>query len=132
MAGYSGKTLLQKLGLASGMTAYFQRAPGEYFRELGDLPKHIFVEKLEAPVDFWHAFYISRDDLEADIPKFKHYLPQGGMLWVSWPKRASGVKTDLTEQTFREVLLPIGLVDVKVCAVTDTWSGLKFVWRRSV
>jgi len=131
MAGYSGKKLIDKLGLKVGQTVYFHNAPKEYFKELGKLPEGIFIAKrLNRPVDFMHCFYAEEADLKKDVVRFKQYLEGNGQLWVSWPKKASKVKTDITEQTLRDVLLPINLVDIKVCAVTDVWSGLKFVWRK--
>ena len=132
MAGYSDKPLIDKLGLKAGQTAYFLHAPDEYMEALGPLPPNVFITKdLNTPVDFIHAFYTERAKLEADVILFRQYLEANGTLWISWPKKVSGVKTDITEQTLRDVLLPVNLVDVKVAAVTDIWSGLKFVWRRS-
>lgn len=132
MAGYSGKALIDKLGIKPGMTVHFQHAPDSYLKELGKLPETVFqVKKLNRPVDFMHCFYTQRAKLEADIILFQQYLVVSGILWVSWPKKASKAKTDITEDTLREVLLPINLVDVKVAAVDDTWSGLKFVWRKT-
>ncbi len=131
MAGYANKPLRDKLGFKLGQLIYFKAAPEEYFRELGALPKGMFVaKKLNRPVDFMHCFYTHKVDLEEDIIKFQQYLEQNGMLWVSWPKKASKVKTDITEQTLRDILLPTNLVDIKVAAITDVWSGLKFVWRK--
>jgi hypothetical protein len=132
MVGYSDKSLQQKLGVKSGQMAYYHNAPKEYFKILGKLPEDFFVIKqLNQPVDFWHGFYTESDELKADIDLFKFYLQVNGTLWISWPKKASKVKTDLTEQTLRDLLLPHNLVDIKVCAITDIWSGLKFVWRKS-
>lgn len=132
MAGYSGKPLLQKLGIKPGQTVYFKNAPDEYFVELGELPSGVFrAKKLNRPVDFMHCFYTEAQDLKKDKLAFKQYLELNGMLWISWPKQASKVKTDITEQTLRDILLPMNLVDIKVAAVTEVWSGLKFVWRKS-
>jgi len=131
MAGYSGKKLIDKLGFKKGQTIYFKDAPDEYLKELGELPEGIFTAKrLNRPVDVIHCFYTKSKDLQADVVKFQQYLELGGMLWVSWPKKSSKVVSDLTEQTFRDVLHKINLVDIKVCAVSDVWSGLKFVWRK--
>lgn len=131
MAGYSGKKLIDKLGIRPGQLVYFKNAPESYFKELGKLPKSIFVaKKLNRPVDFMHCFYSDQAKLLDDVEKFKQYLELNGCLWVSWPKKASKVKTDITEQDLRDILLPINLVDIKVCAVDEVWSGLKFVWRR--
>lgn len=136
MAGYSNKSLKVKLGLTSEMSAFFLRAPAEYFKELNY--KQRPYDDVDGEYDFIHAFYTSKDDLSnyADILTSK--LSETGMLWISWPKLSAqkdkslnhGV-VDITEQDLRDILLPKGLVDVKVCAVTDVWSGLKFVWRKS-
>lgn len=132
MAGYSDKPLIDKLGIKAGQLAYFRNAPDEYFKELGKLPKTVFIaKKLNRPMDFMHCFYTERAKLEEDIIHFQLYLEQNGILWVSWPKKASKVETDITEDVLRKVLLPINLVDIKVRAVTDVWSGLKFVWRKN-
>jgi hypothetical protein len=129
--GYSGKALIDKLGIKSGQLVYFKNAPEEYFKELGKIPEGVFVaKKLNRPVDFMHCFYTEAKELKKDTLNFKQYLEQNGTLWVSWPKKASKTKTDITEQTLRDVLLPFNLVDIKVAAVTDIWSGLKFVWRK--
>jgi len=138
MADYSDRSLVDKLGIKSGRLVYFKNAPEEYLKELGALPANVFVaNKLNRPVDFMHCFYTDAKDLEDDVLSFRQYLEPGGILWVSWPKRSpatdgktSKFKTDITEQTLCDVLLPINLVDIKVCAVTDVWSGLKFVWRK--
>jgi len=131
MAGYSGKPLIDKLGIRPGMTVYFHCAPATYLTEVGQLPDEVFTaKKLNRPADFMHMFYKHRADLEEDTVLFQQYLEANGMLWVSWPKKASKVETDVTENTLREVLLPLNLVDIKVAAIDDTWSGLKFVWRR--
>ena len=131
MAGYSTKPLIDKLGIKKGQTVYFRDAPEEFFAELGPLPNGVFTaKKLNRPVDFMHCFYTERKKLEDDLIKFQQYLEVSGMLWISWPKKASKVKTDITENTLRAVLLPLNLVDIKVSAITDVWSGLKFVWRK--
>ena len=82
-------------------------------------------------MDAIQAFYTKSTDLKNDVVFFQQYLEPNGMLWISWPKKASSVKTDITEQTLRNVLLPFNLVDIKVAAINETWSGLKFVWRKS-
>lgn len=131
MAGYSAKPLITKLGIKPGQTVYFKDAPDEYLKELGKLPEGVFTaKKLNRPVDIMHCFYTKADDLKEDIINFQMYLEISGMLWISWPKKTSKVKTDITEQTLRDLLLPINLVDIKVAAITDVWSGLKFVWRK--
>jgi len=131
MAGYSDKKLKDKLGFKPGQTIYMHNPPKEYLKELGKLPESVFIAKrLNRPMDLIHCFYTKKADLEDDVIKFQQYLEGNGQLWISWPKKTSKVKTDITEQTLRDVLLPVNLVDIKVCAVTDVWSGLKFVWRK--
>ena len=135
MTGYSGTPLIRKLGFKSGQLVYFKSAPDEYFEALGPLPDSVFIaKKLNRPVDAIHAFYTKRADLEKDILLFQQYLELGGMLWVSWPKKTAvkglNTKIDVVENTFRDILLPFNLVDVKVAAITPVWSGLKFVWRK--
>lgn len=132
MAGNSGKSLMDKLGIKPGQLVYFREAPEEYFKELGAIPKNVFVaKKLNRPMDFMHCFYTEQAKLKKDTIHFKQYLELNGILWISWPKKISKVETDITEQTLRDILLPLNLVDIKVAAIDDTWSGLKFVWRKS-
>ena len=121
MAGYSGRPLIGKLGLKSGMKA---RLIGAVYA-----PPAGVGRTAKAPLDFIHLFTKHRATLERQFPLLAGSLAPAGMLWVSWPKRASGLDTDLTETAVREVGRRAGLVDVKVCAVDDVWSGLKFVIR---
>ena len=118
-AGYSGTPLLQKLGIKAGMKIYLVGAP----------PDYPVVETGTAPYDFIHFFTKERKDLLKRFPEMKKKLSHMGMLWISWPKGASKVLTDLNDNVVREIGLANGLVDVKVCAVDDVWSGLKFVYR---
>jgi len=121
MAGYSGKPLLEKLGLKAGMRAQLIRPV--YRTPAG-------VEKsTKAPLDFIHLFTKDRETLEREFPALAKSLASSGMLWVSWPKGASKVRTDVNEAVVRKIGLEAGLVDVKVCAVDEVWSGLKFVIR---
>jgi hypothetical protein len=130
MSGYSSKSLLDKLGIKSEMSLLFINAPQEYFDVLGELPKSTKLPHEKA--DFIHAFYTKKSEFIKDISLLIKTESKNGFLWVSWPKKAQNlILSDLTEQDFRDALLPYGLVDVKVCAVTDVWSGLKFVWRKS-
>ena len=136
MADYSGKPLLEKLGIKRGMTVYFGNPPDNYFGILGELPEGVFrAKKLNRPVDFMHCFYTEKAKLAEDIIKFKQYLEINGILWVSWPKKtaikAYKIKTDITEHTLRDILLPINLVDTKVVAIDDIWTGFKFTWRKN-
>lgn len=129
MAGYSDTPLVQKLGLKAGMRVYFCDAPPDYYKTLGRTPTIVMMTRLKAPLEFIQCFARNRRDLEAKFPGFVEALVPDGMLWISWPKKASKVETDLTEDVVRGVALDNGLVDVKVCAVDDTWSGLKLVRR---
>jgi hypothetical protein len=130
-AGYSGKPLVEKLGVPAGARIVILDAPADYARTLGKLPPGTTTaSRLYAGAPFVQAFVTSRKRLEALLPKILGALGEGGMLWVSWPKKSSGVETDLTEDVLREVALPLGIVDVKVAAVDGTWSGLKFYRRR--
>lgn len=133
MPGYSGRPLIQKLGIKPGMRVRFIDAPAHYERILGPLPDEVVVLKsTRGPLDFVHAFCDRRARLVSIIPTCLVHLAPDGMIWISWPKRASGVPTDVTEDVVRDVALPTGLVDVKVCAVDDVWSGLKLVIRKEL
>ena len=129
MTGYSGTPLVEKLGLKAGMRVHFAGAPPDYFKTLGRTPTIIMMTKVKGPLDFVQLFTRSRADLEERFRPIMEAMSPDGMFWVSWPKKASGVDTDLTEDAVRAVALEHGLVDVKVCAVDDTWSGLKLVRR---
>lgn len=129
-AGYSKRSLVDKLGLKVGFKAIILNPPANYGDTLGELPAGVtLAEGLQGPLDFIQFFTRSRQELALEFPSLKGALAPAGMLWVSWPKRAAGVETDLDEKVVREVGLENGLVDVKVCAVDETWSGLKFVYR---
>ncbi len=129
-AGYSKRSLVDKLGLKPGMRAAFVHAPEVYLDRLGPLPAGVIaLDTAEAPCDFVHAFYTTTDALLAEFAELKAALTQTGMVWISWPKGASGVATDVNENVVREIGLDNGLVDVKVAAIDLTWSGLKFVYR---
>ena len=129
-AGYSKKSLVEKLGIKEGFAISIIGAPENYAATLGKLPPGVRqTNKLEGPLDFVQFFCSKRSRLEDNFPALKEALSPSGMLWVSWPKGSSGVPTDLTENVVREIGLRNGLVDVKVCAVDETWSGLKFVYR---
>jgi hypothetical protein len=128
-AGYSRTPLYKKLGIKAGDRVWFSGNPDGYQSELQKAGEFQFATKLTANLDFVHLFTTSRGDLTRNFPKLKGVLKPDGMLWISWPKKSSGVKTDLDENIVRKVGLKMGLVDVKVCAVDDVWSGLKFVLR---
>jgi len=131
MAGYSKRSLVAKLGLKPGFKACILNAPAGYYEEtLGPLPPAVTVtDKLEGSLDFVQFFTKDRAELEHQFEPLKQALASDGMLWVSWPKKAAKVETDLDGNSVREIGLAHGLVDVKVCAVDETWSGLKFVYR---
>ncbi len=130
MAGYSKRTLVDKLGIKPGTRVVALGAPPPYASLLGTLPAGATLHsRLPAASGFIHRFVRHRADLVADFPRLAHALTDNGILWISWPKRTSGEDTDLSENVVREIGLKEGLVDVKVCAVDEVWSGLKFVRR---
>jgi hypothetical protein len=132
-AGYSGRALAAKLGIRPGERVVALGAPSHYADLLDPLPEGAAVRtRLGASERFIHRFATRQADLVRAFPRLAGALADEGMLWISWPKRASGVATDLTEDRIREVALPYGLVDVKVCAVDAVWSGLKLVRRREL
>ncbi len=132
-SGYSGKPLWQKLGIKPGSTVNTIGAPTEYEALLGGVPPKV---KLAGPphkgADFVHFFATQRAVLSRNLVSLRREMAVDGVLWVSWPKRTAGVPTNVTEDVIREVALPLGWVDVKVCAVDETWSGLKLVLRRAL
>jgi len=130
--GYSGTALGQKLGIKSWTRVKTRNAPANYQQLLGPLPQDVQLSaRLRRPVDLVHIFSIARAQLVAELRRALDEIEQDGAVWVSWPKKASGVRTDITEDVIREVAFPLGLVDVKVCAVDETWSGLKLVIRKA-
>lgn len=130
MAGYSEKPLAQKLGIKSGARIAVVNAPMGYWDMLGSLPEGVLaVDPDRGTVDIVHLFVRDRVTLAASLPALRERIAPNGMIWASWPKRSSGVATELDENVVRETALQSGLVDVKVCAVDETWSGLKLVIR---
>lgn len=131
MAGYSGTPLFKKLGLREGMRVRLVSPPDHYAELVAPLPRAITLStRLRKDVDLCHLFTQRAADLRRRLPELLAIIRQDGCIWVSWPKKASGVVTDITEDTIRDVALPLGLVDIKVCAVDATWSGLKLVIRK--
>ncbi len=129
-AGYSKTPLVKKLGIKLGFKIHFANPPDNLQSLLGELPeKTTTIVELNGPVDYIHFFTKSKDELQTQFPILKAVLAQNGLLWISWPKKASKVMTDLNENIVRDIGLQNGLVDVKVCAVDEIWSGLKFVYR---
>jgi len=132
MPGYSGTPLTKKLGLKGPMTVLTIGAPREYASWLGDLPQDVTLSaKAKSPIAAAHLFATRRAELIAHLTTLRKALAPAGFVWVSWPKKAAKLATEVTEDTIREVALPMGFVDIKVCAVSDVWSGLKLVIRRS-
>jgi len=130
MAGYSGTPLVQKIGLKPGYRLALSEAPEGFLRELEPLPEGLrIVNGGKAPLDCVILFALEARTLDARFRRWADRLTPAGMLWVAWPKRASKVETDVTEAFVMQTGLGAGLVDVKICAIDDTWSGLKFVRR---
>lgn len=130
MPGYSGTPLPKKLGIKDGFRACLLSAPADVRAELKkDLARCTVVKDSTGTLDFAMIFTKSKSELATEFSRVSELLAPAGMLWISWPKKSSGIATDLDENVVRDIGLAVGLVDVKVCAVTDVWSGLKFVRR---
>ena len=130
-AGYSGTPLARKLSLKDSMRVWWDDVPETVQEEIAG--EGLQLQRLaapESPVDAAHIFVRLRGELEAKLRRLMPLLSSGGFIWVSWPKKASKLPTDIREDVIREICLPMGLVDVKVCAVDETWSGLKLMIRR--
>lgn len=133
LAGYSGTPLGKKLGIKPSFRVKTKNAPSEYGAMVEPLPEGaVGSSRLRPPVDIYHVFSRSRSELDRLLRTCRHDIHQGGMIWVSWPKKSSRVSSNLTENVVRELALPLGLVDVKVCAIDGTWSGLKLVIRKEL
>jgi hypothetical protein len=131
-AGYSGTPLSKKLGLKPGMRVAPLQAPVPYARLVADLPADIvLVDQADAATDLAHLFVTEAAVLGRELERLRHAMRPDAVLWVSWPKKAAKVPTDVTEDVIRALALPLGWVDVKVCAVDAVWSGLKLMVRRS-
>ena len=132
-AGYSGTPLARKLGIAAGTRVVVLNEPPGYREWLAPLPEGVrFDAKLSALADVVHVFVDRRADLATQLDSARGRIAPAAALWVSWPKKAAKVPTDITEDTIRELALPLGFVDVKVCAVSAVWSGLKLVIRKEL
>jgi hypothetical protein len=130
VAGYSGTPLPRKLGIAEGAVVALRGAPDGFERTLGELPDGTRLKRrVSPPVDVVVAFFTRAGELDRRLDGLARAIYPDGGLWVAWPKRASGVPTDIIEDVVRELALPLGLVDNKVCAIDDTWSGLRVVHR---
>lgn len=129
MAGYSGTPLVKKLGIKQGFNVLFVNAPDGFDKQL-DLPADVTVNsRSRKPIDLVLLFVTTKRELERTFLQYAEKLTPAGMLWISWPKKSSGVASDLSDNVVRQLGLAKGMVDVKVCAVDDIWSGLKFVFR---
>ncbi len=131
--GYSGTPLAKKLGFKDGTQACLISAPAELSDWLAPLPAGVnFSAKVTAQTDLVHLFTPERRVLQAQLVRLRKQLRSDAVVWVSWPKKAAKLPTDITEDTIREVAMPLGFVDVKVCAVSAVWSGLKLVIRKEL
>lgn len=132
-AGYSGTALPKKLGIKNGAAAAFLNPPQDFADTIGPLPVGVTVrDRLRGPLDVIVFFTVRRAELERRIQRLRAALDPAGRLWIAWPKRASKVETDMTEDVVRDVALPLGLVDNKVAAIDATWSGLQLVIRKEL
>lgn len=132
ISGYSGTPLAKKLGIRAGSRLFLLGAPENYQALVAPLPAGVQAAvRLDAQTDIVHAFATQRAALGKILGSARRAMRDDAVIWVSWPKRASGVPTDITEDVVRELALPLDLVDIKVCAVDDTWSGLKLVIRKT-
>ena len=132
-AGYSGTPLARKLSLKDGMRVWFLDMPDSVRKEIEDYGLTLSEEKLPTPgLHAAHLFVRQRAIMEKHLAILREMIDPAGQVWMSWPKKASGVETDITEDTIREVALPMGFVDIKVCAVDAVWSGLKLVIRKEL
>ncbi|MBR0723107.1 DUF3052 family protein [Bradyrhizobium manausense] len=128
MAGYSGKPLVQKLGIKPGFCIFVDGLATPYRDIVGELPDGVTIATTsKPPLDMVHLFAAEAKGLAAKLRRYREAIAPDGMIWASWPKKASGVVTDVTEALVREAALASGLVDIKICAVSDIWSGLKLV-----
>ncbi|HUQ51300.1 MAG TPA: DUF3052 domain-containing protein [Gammaproteobacteria bacterium] len=133
MSGYSGTPLAKKLGIIQRATVVAIDAPKNYRRLLEPLPQSVrFASKVDKATDLVHVFSTKRAELAGLLASYRKKLAPSAAVWVSWPKKAANVPTEITEDVVREVALPLGFVDVKVCAIDETWSGLKLVVRKEL
>ncbi|HEY4271865.1 MAG TPA: DUF3052 domain-containing protein [Candidatus Udaeobacter sp.] len=131
MAGYSGTPLPQKLGIKPGLTVVTINAPTNYRQLLDPIPGSVTLSnRLKPDSSFVHVFVRKRSELAKRLPLLREKITDTGTVWVSWPKKSAGVPTDVTEDLIRALALPLGFVDVKVCAIDEIWSGLKLMVRR--
>jgi hypothetical protein len=130
-AGYSGTPLARKLGIEPGIRVHVGSAPDEYAALLAPLPSGVEFVAIDADaIGLYHLFHVQRAALESDLRALRPRVERGEPVWISWPKKSARLPTDITEDVIREVALPLGFVDTKVCAVSHVWSGLKLVVRK--
>lgn len=133
MSGYSGTPLAKKLGFKEGHRVRVTNAPSNYHKLVRPIPDNVTISsRITTNIDIWHLFTKSFDELQSKLPLLMESINQNGSIWISWPKMSSGVPTSVTEDSIRTAALPLGLVDIKVCAVDETWSGLKLVIRKEL
>jgi len=133
IAGYSGTPLAKKLGVKESSRLLLVGAPETFLQLLEPLPSTVqFEDSLSRATDIVHVFATGNEDLKKQLTSFRKGLRSNAMVWVSWPKKAAKVRTDITEDTIRQVALPLGFVDIKVCAISEVWSGLKLVIRKEL
>lgn len=131
--GYSGTPLTKKLGIKEGQLVLLLHAPGDYQVLLQPLPANVqFADRATSSVDLAHVFVTRKEELATHLAALRKKLRPDAPVWISWPKKSSGVATTVTEDTIRELALPLGFVDIKVCAVSEVWSGLKLVVRKEL
>jgi hypothetical protein len=133
MAGYSGTPLAKKLGIKAESKVYLLGSPEGYLELLEPLPEGVeIVKRFSNSTDIIHVFATQKSALEKNLCDFREKINSGAALWVSWPKKAAKVPTDISESTIRDIALPMGFVDIKVCAINEIWSGLKLVIRKEL
>lgn len=132
MAGYSSTPLVKKLGIKPGYKIYVRNCPVDYVKLIGSLPEQCkLMKRATNNLDMVHVFCLSVSELTQSLTTAKKAIKKDGMIWVSWPKKSSAIISEVTENVIRQVCLPMDLVDIKVCAIDETWSGLKLVIRKS-
>ena len=131
MASYSHRSLRSKLDIQPGMRLYFHNAPADVLNELGDLNDDTTMTMDEELANYFHYFITTKHQLSLLAGRIERLKEPHQIFWISWPKKSSKIPTEITDQDVRDALLPTGLVDTKVCAVSDIYSGLKFVWRNT-
>jgi hypothetical protein len=130
--GYSGTPLIKKLGIQAGWEIHLVHPPEDYLNLIGLPPDVTVCPRLSKTTDLIHLFTTKKKELSKELSGYRGKIKSNAVVWVSWPKKSSKVPTDVTEDTIREVALPLGFVDIKVCAVTEIWSGLKLVIRKEL